>query len=135
MTTTPQLNFGVLNPATIASAALFHSLDASLCTSFFSLLHCFIFLKISREKHRNIHFQGIACVLFWILLVMIVLAANFVLVFQQQLWNFAQRTTALPFGRGAFTLATTYTLLTEVQVHTGMPLYLRLLILVFCPTF
>lgn len=40
--------------------------------------------------------------------------------FQQQLWNFAQRTTALPFGRGAFTLATTYTLLTEVWVHTKM---------------
>ncbi|KAK8947459.1 Anaphase-promoting complex subunit 1 [Platanthera zijinensis] len=32
---------------------------------------------------------------------------------QHQLWNLAQRTTALPFGRGAFTLATTYTLLTE----------------------
>ncbi|KAJ8438725.1 hypothetical protein Cgig2_013771 [Carnegiea gigantea] len=30
-----------------------------------------------------------------------------------QLWQFAQRTTALPFGRGAFTLATTCTLLTE----------------------
>lgn len=32
---------------------------------------------------------------------------------QSQLWNLAQRTTALPFGRGAFTLATIYTLLTE----------------------
>ncbi|WOL06876.1 anaphase-promoting complex subunit 1 isoform X1 [Canna indica] len=32
---------------------------------------------------------------------------------QHQLWNLAQRTTALPFGRGAFTLATTYALLTE----------------------
>lgn len=32
---------------------------------------------------------------------------------QHQLWNLALRTTALPFGRGAFTLATTYTLLTE----------------------
>ncbi|KAJ3688112.1 hypothetical protein LUZ61_017276 [Rhynchospora tenuis] len=32
---------------------------------------------------------------------------------QQKLWNLAQRTTALPFGRGAFTLSTTYTLLTE----------------------
>lgn len=32
---------------------------------------------------------------------------------QAQLWQFAQRTTALPFGRGAFTLATTCTLLTE----------------------
>nr|POE46089.1 anaphase-promoting complex subunit 1 [Quercus suber] len=32
---------------------------------------------------------------------------------QAQLWNLAQRTTALPFGRGAFTLATIYTLLTE----------------------
>ncbi|KAG6735069.1 hypothetical protein I3842_01G302100 [Carya illinoinensis] len=32
---------------------------------------------------------------------------------QAQLWNLAQRTTALPIGRGAFTLATIYTLLTE----------------------
>nr|GMD02091.1 anaphase-promoting complex subunit 1 [Ipomoea batatas] len=32
---------------------------------------------------------------------------------QAQLWQLAQRTTALPFGRGAFTLSTTYTLLTE----------------------
>ncbi|XP_038722804.1 anaphase-promoting complex subunit 1 [Tripterygium wilfordii] len=32
---------------------------------------------------------------------------------QAQLWHFAQRTTALPLGRGAFTLATIYTLLTE----------------------
>ncbi|GLT54489.1 hypothetical protein SLA2020_276820 [Shorea laevis] len=32
---------------------------------------------------------------------------------QAQLWNLAQRTTALPFGRGAFTLATISTLLTE----------------------
>ncbi|XP_074308133.1 anaphase-promoting complex subunit 1 isoform X2 [Silene latifolia] len=32
---------------------------------------------------------------------------------QAQLWLFAQRTTALPFGRGAFTLATSCTLLTE----------------------
>ncbi|KAM1253481.1 hypothetical protein ACFX2J_041359 [Malus domestica] len=32
---------------------------------------------------------------------------------QAQLWHLAQRTTALPFGRGAFTLATIYTLLTE----------------------
>lgn len=32
---------------------------------------------------------------------------------QAQLWHLAQRTTALPFGRGAFTLATTSTLLTE----------------------
>ncbi|XP_078435286.1 E3 ubiquitin ligase [Wolffia australiana] len=32
---------------------------------------------------------------------------------QHQLWNLAQRTSALPFGRGAFTLATTHTLLTE----------------------
>ncbi|XP_047261143.1 anaphase-promoting complex subunit 1-like, partial [Capsicum annuum] len=30
-----------------------------------------------------------------------------------QLWQLAQRTTALPFGRGAFILATTCTLLTE----------------------
>lgn len=32
---------------------------------------------------------------------------------QAQLWQLAQRTTALPFGRGAFTLSTTCTLLTE----------------------
>ncbi|KAK1284173.1 Anaphase-promoting complex subunit 1 [Acorus calamus] len=32
---------------------------------------------------------------------------------QLQLWHLAQRTTALPLGRGAFTLATTYTLFTE----------------------
>ncbi|KAL3521232.1 hypothetical protein ACH5RR_019381, partial [Cinchona calisaya] len=32
---------------------------------------------------------------------------------QAQLWQLAQRTTSLPFGRGAFTLATTCTLLTE----------------------
>ncbi|CAI9091739.1 OLC1v1026843C1 [Oldenlandia corymbosa var. corymbosa] len=32
---------------------------------------------------------------------------------QAQLWQLAQRTTSLPFGRGAFTLATTHTLLTE----------------------
>ncbi|KAL1825219.1 hypothetical protein ACET3Z_011997 [Daucus carota] len=32
---------------------------------------------------------------------------------QAQLWQLAQRTTALPIGRGAFTLATTHTLLTE----------------------
>ncbi|KAG0483614.1 hypothetical protein HPP92_011698, partial [Vanilla planifolia] len=35
---------------------------------------------------------------------------------QHQLWNLAQRTTTLPLGRGAFTLATTYTLLTEALV-------------------
>ncbi|KAJ0855851.1 putative anaphase-promoting complex subunit 1 [Helianthus annuus] len=32
---------------------------------------------------------------------------------QAQLWQLAQRTTALPIGRGAFTLSTTWTLLTE----------------------
>lgn len=32
---------------------------------------------------------------------------------QAQLWQLAQRTTSLPFGRGAFTLATSCTLLTE----------------------
>ncbi|KAK4776978.1 hypothetical protein SAY86_005666 [Trapa natans] len=32
---------------------------------------------------------------------------------QAQLWQLAQRTTALPIGRGAFTLATIFTLLTE----------------------
>lgn len=35
---------------------------------------------------------------------------------QAQLWHLAQRTTALPLGRGAFTLATIYTLLTEAFV-------------------
>ncbi|KAI3988958.1 hypothetical protein MKX01_016529 [Papaver californicum] len=35
---------------------------------------------------------------------------------QAQLWQLAQRTTAIPFGRGAFTLATTCTLLTEALV-------------------
>uniref|UniRef100_A0A452YX07 Anaphase-promoting complex subunit 1 n=1 Tax=Aegilops tauschii subsp. strangulata TaxID=200361 RepID=A0A452YX07_AEGTS len=45
---------------------------------------------------------------------------------QQQLWNFAQRTTALPFGRGAFTLATTYTLLTEALVFPKIILAGRL---------
>lgn len=45
---------------------------------------------------------------------------------QQQLWNFAQRTTALPFGRGAFTLATTYTLLTEALVFPKLVLTGRL---------
>uniref|UniRef100_A0A0D9ZXX1 Anaphase-promoting complex subunit 1 n=1 Tax=Oryza glumipatula TaxID=40148 RepID=A0A0D9ZXX1_9ORYZ len=45
---------------------------------------------------------------------------------QQQLWNFAQRTTALPFGRGAFTLATTYTLLTEALVFPKLVLAGRL---------
>uniref|UniRef100_A0A0D9WFG5 Anaphase-promoting complex subunit 1 n=1 Tax=Leersia perrieri TaxID=77586 RepID=A0A0D9WFG5_9ORYZ len=45
---------------------------------------------------------------------------------QQQLWSFAQRTTALPFGRGAFTLATTYTLLTEALVFPKLVLAGRL---------
>ncbi|RRT35944.1 hypothetical protein BHE74_00051043, partial [Ensete ventricosum] len=42
--------------------------------------------------------------------------ASFLYIFcllQHQLWNLAQRTTALPFGRGAFTLASTYAVLTE----------------------
>ncbi|KAH1073358.1 hypothetical protein J1N35_025686 [Gossypium stocksii] len=34
---------------------------------------------------------------------------------QAQLWQLAQRTTALPLGHGAFTLATIYTLLTVHQ--------------------
>ncbi|XP_073113376.1 anaphase-promoting complex subunit 1 isoform X2 [Elaeis guineensis] len=45
---------------------------------------------------------------------------------QHQLWNLAQRTTALPFGRGAFTLATTYTLLTEALVVPKLVLAGRL---------
>ncbi|KAB1217628.1 Anaphase-promoting complex subunit 1 [Morella rubra] len=39
---------------------------------------------------------------------------------QAQLWNLAQRTTALPIGRGAFTLATIYTLLTEVNLDPNL---------------
>lgn len=35
---------------------------------------------------------------------------------QAQLWQLAQRTTALPFGRGAFTLATSRPMLTEVHL-------------------
>lgn len=39
---------------------------------------------------------------------------------QAQLWQLAQRTTAIPFGRGAFTLATSRPMLTEVQhVHVS----------------
>ncbi|XP_020086066.1 anaphase-promoting complex subunit 1 isoform X1 [Ananas comosus] len=45
---------------------------------------------------------------------------------QHQLWNLAQRTTALPFGRGAFTLGTTYTLLTEALVVPKLVLAGRL---------
>lgn len=45
---------------------------------------------------------------------------------QHQLWNVAQRTTALPFGRGAFTLATTHTLLTEALVIPKLVLAGRL---------
>ncbi|XP_072985105.1 anaphase-promoting complex subunit 1 isoform X1 [Typha latifolia] len=45
---------------------------------------------------------------------------------QHQLWNLAQRTTALPFGRGAFTLATTYTLLTEALMVPKLVLAGRL---------
>ncbi|KAJ0045529.1 hypothetical protein Pint_06537 [Pistacia integerrima] len=39
---------------------------------------------------------------------------------QAQLWHLAQRTTALPLGRGAFTLATIYTLLTEVNLDPNI---------------
>ncbi|KAK5841859.1 hypothetical protein PVK06_004183 [Gossypium arboreum] len=39
---------------------------------------------------------------------------------QAQLWQLAQRTTALPLGRGAFTLATIYTLLTEVNLDPSI---------------
>ncbi|CAB4301392.1 unnamed protein product [Prunus armeniaca] len=45
---------------------------------------------------------------------------------QAQLWHLAQRTTALPFGRGAFTLATIYTLLTEAFVVPKLVLAGRL---------
>lgn len=38
----------------------------------------------------------------------------FFLFMKTQLWHLAQRTTSLPLGRGAFTLATIHTLLTEV---------------------
>ncbi|KAF7812275.1 anaphase-promoting complex subunit 1 [Senna tora] len=37
-----------------------------------------------------------------------------------QLWHLTQRTTALPLGRGAFTLATIYTLLTEVNLDPNI---------------
>ncbi|XP_026414673.1 anaphase-promoting complex subunit 1-like [Papaver somniferum] len=45
---------------------------------------------------------------------------------QAQLWQLAQRTTAIPFGRGAFTLATTCTLLTEALVVPKLVLAGRL---------
>ncbi|XP_048325794.2 anaphase-promoting complex subunit 1 isoform X1 [Ziziphus jujuba] len=45
---------------------------------------------------------------------------------QAQLWQLAQRTTALPLGRGAFTLATIYTLLTEAFVVPKLVLAGRL---------
>lgn len=45
---------------------------------------------------------------------------------QAQLWQLAQRTTSLPFGRGAFTLATIYTLLTEAFVVPKLVLAGRL---------
>ncbi|KAJ3676348.1 hypothetical protein LUZ60_003760 [Juncus effusus] len=45
---------------------------------------------------------------------------------QHKLWNLAQRTAALPFGRGAFTLSTTYTLLTEALVIPKLVLAGRL---------
>ncbi|KAK9159119.1 hypothetical protein Scep_005693 [Stephania cephalantha] len=45
---------------------------------------------------------------------------------QAQLWQLAQRTTALPLGRGAFTLATTCTLLTEALVIPKLVLAGRL---------
>ncbi|XP_058110276.1 anaphase-promoting complex subunit 1 isoform X2 [Magnolia sinica] len=46
---------------------------------------------------------------------------------QAQLWQLAQRTTALPLGRGAFTLATTCTLLTEALAVPKLVLAGRLL--------
>ncbi|GFP97654.1 anaphase-promoting complex subunit 1 [Phtheirospermum japonicum] len=45
---------------------------------------------------------------------------------QTQLWHLAQRTTALPFGRGAFTLGTICTLLTEALVVPKLVLAGRL---------
>ncbi|GJZ96704.1 hypothetical protein Tco_0669038, partial [Tanacetum coccineum] len=38
---------------------------------------------------------------------------------QAQLWQVAQRTTALPIGRGAFTISTTCTMLTEKTEGKG----------------
>lgn len=55
---------------------------------------------------------------------------------QHQLWNLAQRTSALPFGRGAFTLATTHTLLTEVySVYIAIELFFASGMLRFLFTF
>ncbi|PON86586.1 Anaphase-promoting complex subunit [Trema orientale] len=45
---------------------------------------------------------------------------------QAQLWHLAQRTTSLPLGRGAFTLGTIYTLLTEAFVVPKLVLAGRL---------
>lgn len=53
---------------------------------------------------------------------------NVVLFVQAQLWQLAQRTTALPLGRGAFTLATIYTLLTEVLTLLEFYIYFHQLI-------
>jgi len=47
------------------------------------------------------------------ILILLCLLLSLLLV-KAQLWHLAQRTTALPLGRGAFTLATISTLLTEV---------------------
>lgn len=55
----------------------------------------------------------------------------FVLFVQAQLWQLAQRTTALPLGRGAFTLATIYTLLTEVLMQLCFFIYFLQLIFYF----
>ncbi|KAI8534757.1 hypothetical protein RHMOL_Rhmol10G0121600 [Rhododendron molle] len=45
---------------------------------------------------------------------------NMVLILMAQLWQLAQRTTALPLGHGAFTTATTSTLLTEVNLDPNL---------------
>ena len=52
----------------------------------------------------------------------------FVLFVQAQLWQLTQRTTSLPLGRGAFTLATIYTLLTEVLMLLCFYIYFHQLI-------
>lgn len=54
-----------------------------------------------------------------------------ILFIQTQLWHLAQRTTTLPFGRGAFTLGTICTLLTEVLLLFGFSYYYNLYYLVF----
>lgn len=72
-----------------------------MLTSFFSSVSCVV------EIYSNPWCLVDRC----ILILGVILT---VLLVKAQLWQLAQRTTALPFGRGAFTLATIFTLLTEV---------------------